>query len=288
MLERNDGRRRHLALQHLSRLRLRRARRTCTRSRSRPTRTGRAPTRASRRSARICERVVDDFGVAPKIRLGCEVQGAAWDERRQALGSRRRQGEVARAGPRLRHRAAGGAEAPGLPRAGAFEGPAFHSARWDHSVDLQRQARGGDRHRRVGDPVRALDRARRRAAARLPAHAAMGHAALRAADQRLEQPLYRTRPARSSGWCAAVSTRARAARARLRQAPADHEAARAGLAQAQRGAGSPTPSCRAARRPTTRLGCKRILPSNDWYPALARDNVELVTEGIREVRQRSS
>src|ERR1700761_6184746 len=26
------------------------------------------------------ERVVDDFGVRSKIRLGCEVQGAAWDE----------------------------------------------------------------------------------------------------------------------------------------------------------------------------------------------------------------
>jgi cation diffusion facilitator CzcD-associated flavoprotein CzcO len=42
-----------------------------------------------------------------------------------------------------------------------------------------------------------------------------------------------------------------------------------------------------ATTPRYTLGCKRILPSNDWYPALARDNVELVTSGVREVRERS-
>ena len=31
------------------------------------------------------------------------------------------------------------------------------------------------------------------------------------------------------------------------------------------------------------LGCKRVLPSNDFYPALARDNVDLVTEKIIEI-----
>jgi len=32
--------------------------------------------------------------------------------------------------------------------------------------------------------------------------------------------------------------------------------------------------------PDYTIGCKRILPSNRWYPALAEDNVELVTEGV--------
>ena len=36
--------------------------------------------------------------------------------------------------------------------------------------------------------------------------------------------------------------------------------------------------------PHYRIGCKRILLSNDFYPAMDRPNVELVTEGIREVR----
>lgn len=35
--------------------------------------------------------------------------------------------------------------------------------------------------------------------------------------------------------------------------------------------------------PTQELGCKRVLQSNDWYPALQRPNVDLVTEGITRV-----
>ncbi len=43
------------------------------------------------------------------------------------------------------------------------------------------------------------------------------------------------------------------------------------------------PALRARLEPDYRLGCKRILVSNDFYPALARENVELVTEGIERV-----
>lgn len=36
--------------------------------------------------------------------------------------------------------------------------------------------------------------------------------------------------------------------------------------------------------PDYTVGCKRIVPSNRWYPALAKPNVELVTGALREVR----
>jgi cation diffusion facilitator CzcD-associated flavoprotein CzcO len=39
--------------------------------------------------------------------------------------------------------------------------------------------------------------------------------------------------------------------------------------------------------PSYRMGCKRILLSNDYYPALAQPNVSLVTDGIKEVREES-
>jgi cation diffusion facilitator CzcD-associated flavoprotein CzcO len=39
--------------------------------------------------------------------------------------------------------------------------------------------------------------------------------------------------------------------------------------------------------PDYTIGCKRILPSNKWYPALGKPNVELVTDGIAEVREHS-
>lgn len=44
------------------------------------------------------------------------------------------------------------------------------------------------------------------------------------------------------------------------------------------------PVMRAQLTPTYNLGCKRVLPSNDYYPAIAKDNVTLVTEKIIEFR----
>ena len=38
------------------------------------------------------------------------------------------------------------------------------------------------------------------------------------------------------------------------------------------------PELRAQVTPDYTIGCKRILPSNGWYPALGKPNVELVTE----------
>jgi len=43
------------------------------------------------------------------------------------------------------------------------------------------------------------------------------------------------------------------------------------------------PALRRKLTPDYVMGCKRILMSNDYYPALARPNVEVVTGGIREV-----
>jgi len=47
------------------------------------------------------------------------------------------------------------------------------------------------------------------------------------------------------------------------------------------------PALRERLRPQFTLGCKRILFSDEWYPALARPNVELVTDAIAEVREQS-
>jgi cation diffusion facilitator CzcD-associated flavoprotein CzcO len=49
----------------------------------------------------------------------------------------------------------------------------------------------------------------------------------------------------------------------------------------------PDPALRGALTPAYTIGCKRILLSNDYYPALCRPNVELVTDGIAEVREHS-
>jgi len=44
------------------------------------------------------------------------------------------------------------------------------------------------------------------------------------------------------------------------------------------------PALRAKLTPTFRAGCKRLIISDDWYPALARPDVDLVTDAITQVR----
>jgi cation diffusion facilitator CzcD-associated flavoprotein CzcO len=43
------------------------------------------------------------------------------------------------------------------------------------------------------------------------------------------------------------------------------------------------PTLRAKLEPDYPIGCKRILFSNDWYPALAREHVEVVTSAVASV-----
>ena len=45
----------------------------------------------------------------------------------------------------------------------------------------------------------------------------------------------------------------------------------------------PDPVLREKLTPHFRLGCKRVLLSNDYYPALSQPNVDVVTDAIVEV-----
>ncbi|WP_343983783.1 NAD(P)/FAD-dependent oxidoreductase, partial [Streptosporangium amethystogenes] len=47
------------------------------------------------------------------------------------------------------------------------------------------------------------------------------------------------------------------------------------------------PVLRAKLTPDYTIGCKRMLLSNDYYPAMVRDNVEVITDGVREIRENS-
>jgi cation diffusion facilitator CzcD-associated flavoprotein CzcO len=44
------------------------------------------------------------------------------------------------------------------------------------------------------------------------------------------------------------------------------------------------PELRRKLTPSYSMGCKRILPTDEWYPALAKPNVEVVTGGVTEIR----
>jgi cation diffusion facilitator CzcD-associated flavoprotein CzcO len=83
------------------------------------------------------ERVVDDFGLRPNIRTGTGVDRAVWDDRTHTYELTLSDGTTAACEvlvsavgflnvPKL----------PDLPGLDTFEGPAFHTARWEHEHDL--------------------------------------------------------------------------------------------------------------------------------------------------------
>lgn len=83
----------------------------------------------------------DEFGIRPHIRFGTEVLGAQWSEAdaRWRVQIRAADGTESEVAAEVLISAVGQLNRPLLPDIegiGTFAGPAFHSARWDHSVDL--------------------------------------------------------------------------------------------------------------------------------------------------------
>ncbi len=85
--------------------------------------------------------VMDKHGIGPHVRWETEVLGATWDEGGAVWSVRTRAADGTEA--TLEARAVISAVGqlnrpyvPDLPGAASFAGPLFHSARWDHDVDL--------------------------------------------------------------------------------------------------------------------------------------------------------
>ena len=214
------GGRRHVVGQHLPGLRLRRARRTSTRSRSRRTRTGPRPTRSQPEILAYLQRCADELRRPPHVRLGTRSTARRVGRRRPAAGRSRRPTGRSRARVLIAGRARSSEpRIPDIPGLDDFEGTTFHSARWDHDHDLTRRA-GGRRSapapRRSSSCPRSSRRsgsctsssAPRRGSCRTPT----------APITRRERRLYRRVPALQRLVRGGVYAGARDARARLRQA----------------------------------------------------------------------
>jgi cation diffusion facilitator CzcD-associated flavoprotein CzcO len=231
-------------------------------------------------------RCADEFGVRPHVRLGCDVRSATWldAERRWALetsdGTHHAKVVIAGLGflaePRI----------PDLPGLDTFEGPVFHSSRWDHGVEL-----AGRRVASIGTGASAIQYVpaiqpeveRLYVFQRTPPwvipHTARPITSLErrlfrrvpAAQRLLRGGIYASREALVLGFTKEprlMKVAERVARRHMERQLAD-------------------PALRDKATPDYTIGCKRILPSNRWYAALAKPNVELVTDGIAEVRPRS-
>jgi cation diffusion facilitator CzcD-associated flavoprotein CzcO len=226
-------------------------------------------------------RVVEQYGVAPHIRLNTEVLGARWHSGRWVLdtssGPVTAKVLVSAAGPLVEPKLP---DFPGLER---FQGPAFHTARWDHSASLK-----GKRVAAIGTGASAIQFVPTIAPEVEQLHVfqrtppwVMPHSSR--PITRTERRLFRLFPALQRlvrGWI--YTAREFLVLGFVKRPRAMKLLERVSRRHMER---SLPPELLEKATPDYRLGCKRILPSNDWYPALARDNVELVTDAVTEVRE---
>ncbi len=230
------------------------------------------------------EQVARDHGVFDRIRTGVEVRSARWDEdalqwlMETSAGEHRAEVLLTACGqlsvPKV-------AQVPGLER---FQGPAFHTARWRHDVEL-----AGRRVAMIGTGCSAIQ----------------AGPAIAPAVRQLD--IYQ----RSAGWTfPRMDFMYRERTKRLfERFPALQRADRAGnFAFHEIGALAMTgnrwilalfraigrwqirkvlkdPELRAKVTPGDEIGCKRVMLTDDWYPCLTRPNVELVTAPIAEITE---
>lgn len=226
-------------------------------------------------------RVADDFGVRPHVRTRTEVQGAAWDEQ-----ARRWRIETSRGPLTARVLVAGMGTLsepaiPSIPGAERFAGPAFHTARWDHGADLR-----GKRVAVIGTGASAVQ-----VVPRIQPEVALLAVFQRTPPWILPHPGRPTRPRE---------------RALFRALPPLQKLVRGGvywgrecfvpafrfhrlsaipqrMARRHLEAQVPDPVLRERLTPRYEIGCKRILMSDAYYPALQQPNAELVTDAIEEI-----
>ncbi len=230
-------------------------------------------------------RAAADEGLLEHVRFGCEVESASWDAElrrwrlRTSTGTLLARSLVAGAGPLHEPKL------PDIPGLREFEGTIFHSATWNHDHDLD-----GERVAVIGTGASAIQ-----FVPQIQPRVAKLHLFQRTApwvmprrDRRitkLERAAYRRFPAlqrlmRSSIYWAREAIAIpmlRAAFAPLLRA--------VGEAHLRRQV--PDRRLRAKLTPDYLPGCKRILVANDYLPSLGEANVEVVCDGIAEVRGRS-
>ena len=232
------------------------------------------------------EQLVERYDLGQHLRLGTEVAGATFDAGRGtwtlALGDGgTHECDVLVAGTGQLSRPA----YPLLPGLDAFEGVAFHSAHWRHDHDLRGRdvavvGTGASAIQfvpAIAPDVRRLTVFQRSAPYVIPKmdreYGPLHHRLFASTPlPRLARlGFYAYFEGVTPGF---IGTRPRA----ILPLKASHEA----LLRLQ----IRDPGLRAKVTPDYAMGCKRVLVSNDWYPALARDDVEVVTEPIRSIAPR--
>ena len=232
-------------------------------------------------------RTAEQRGVDSYVRFGHELKNARWDEDEQQWHVETSAGELT---ANYLVSAMGPLSAPAWPKVDgldSFEGKVFHSAEWDHGHDLT-----GDRVGVIGTGASAIQfvPAIQPQVGRLYVFQRTPPWVLPRPDRattRLERWAYRRFPFLQKITRTLVYWRQELIMVpglvyRPRIMKLGEIASRWQIRRHVR-----DEKLRDELTPDYRLGCKRILISDEWYPALAADNVEVVHSGIEEVRGNS-
>ncbi|WP_308163987.1 flavin-containing monooxygenase [Nonomuraea sediminis] len=231
---------------------------------------------------RYLRRCVRDHGLEPHLRLGIALQDASWDARRSRWNLRTSAGPLSARVLIMAQGPLSEPAVPTLPGLDDFAGWTWHSARWQHDRDLR-----GKHVAVIGTGASAIQFVPQlqRVAERVTVFQRTPPWIMPRGDRPIpawRRGLYRQVPAlhrlargwdyliREAGMPALLGNRSLAALGH-RQA----------LAHLHRQVADP--ELRAKLTPDYEVGCKRILISDDYYPALAQPNVELVTDPISRI-----
>ena len=225
------------------------------------------------------------YGVMPHIRFDCELLSADWDEDAQLWRIETSQGEltadvvIAAQGP------LSDPNTPELPGLESFEGTIFHSARWNHEHEL-----AGERVAVIGTGASAIQ-----FVPKIQPQVEQLHVFQRTAPwvvphrnrplSRRERAVYRVFPPAQLAMRAGIYWARESFVLQFRRPRLGRFVEKMALRHLHDQVEDP--ALREKLRPRYAIGCKRILPTDEWYPALVKPNVEVVTGAIREVRANS-
>lgn len=225
------------------------------------------------------------YGLFEHIRFNTEIAGAVFDEAGQNWCLDVVDGEnecfdgLVTACGQLNRPAL-----PNIPGREGFAGPSFHSARWDHDVALD-----GKRIGVVGTGASAIQFVPQivERAARLSLFQRSGAWVLSKPDRafkRFEKTLFARFPVLDRVYRSLIYWKNESrALAFTRFGFLLESFAWMARFQAWRNVGDVDKRRRLI--PDYKVGCKRILLASDWYPAIDRDNLDLVTDAIDHIER---
>jgi cation diffusion facilitator CzcD-associated flavoprotein CzcO len=233
------------------------------------------------------ERTADKYRVREHIRFGSKVEAQEYDDETRRWNVTLADGTVYR--PKAVVAGIGALHIPSypeLPGMETFQGTAFHSAEWDHSFDFT-----GKRVAVIGTGASAIQFVPKLAKQvdhlvlfqrtppwiqpkpdrPIPAPVRKALEKVPGAARAFRNGIYWALEARAVGFT--IDPRLSLPQEKLARWHIKRQIA--------------DPDLRAKVTPDYTIGCKRVLLSNDYYPALGRPNVDVETSGVAEVREHS-